>query len=114
MAVSATNLLGAGPTSHPVSIELHHYNSTSKEICPIIRIIMYVFISIGGNESSSCEGFKSDLDTPLFIGIGAVTITLITITIFMTIIIIVLIRGKAQLQMKLETSKIDGKYEDYL
>ena len=67
---------------------------------------MYVFISIGGNESSSCEGFKSDLDTPLFIGIGAVTITLITITVFMTIIIIVLMRGKAQLQMKLETSKI--------
>ena len=68
---------------------------------------MYVFISIGGNESLSCEGFKSDLDTPLFIGIGAVTITLITITIFMTIIIIVLMRGKVQLQMKLETSKIN-------
>ena len=32
VAVSATNLLGDGPTSHPVSIELYHYNSTSKEI----------------------------------------------------------------------------------
>ena len=33
VAVSATNLLGDGPSSHPVSIELHHHNySTSKEI----------------------------------------------------------------------------------
>ena len=51
---------------------------------------MYVFI--GGDESSSFvnECFKSDLETPLFISIGAVTIILFTITIFMTVIIIVL------------------------
>ena len=65
-----------------------------------------MIISIGGNENSFCECFKSDLDTPLYVGIGAVTIILFTITIFMTIIIIVLMRGKGKLQMKLETSKI--------
>ena len=76
---------------------------------------MYIKIlfSIGGGESSSCEYLKSDLDTSLFIGIGAGMITLL-ITSLSIIIIVALIWSKAKLQKELETLTVNTKviYEE--
>ena len=100
VAVYATNLLGDGPASEPVSIELYHRNNNI--IIIVILLYIKILFSTGGGESSSCEYLKLDLDTSLFIGIGAGMITLLIMSLSI-IIIVVLIRSKAKLQKELET-----------
>ena len=100
VAVYTTNLLGDGPASEPVSIELYHRNNNI--IIIVILLYIKILFSTGGGESSSCEYLKLDLDTSLFIGIGAGMITLL-VTSLSIIIMVVLIRSKAKLQKELET-----------
>lgn len=65
-------------------------------------ILQYIFVLIGGGESSSCEYPKSYLDTPLFIGTGAGIIILL-LMVTSILVIAVLVRSKAKLKKELET-----------
>ena len=109
VTVSATNLLGDGPPSDPITVplQLQHNNGRRSEYINqwILWMVIHLFLGADGCPTYEC----SELVSSVSILLGAL-LNFSLLVIFVTVTC-VLVRGKLKVQKKLELLKVSQEKE---